>query len=162
MKEQDKMPLIPIFDIGLNKLDYEKVEEHLINGGHFTEYFKMFDFFDCDYKFEEKPDYDKYSLHSKFNKIIGEFKQGCRYELIIGQSGCFYRITMKKWSISLLYDALKFAGSFNKEIENICKQYVFTPYAVSHFSDGDYFVSEAKYKEARCYCKSTEILNNTQ
>lgn len=162
MKQQEIMPLIPIFDIGSNKLDYGKVKEHLITKqGQFTEFLKSYGFFCGDGKFQEKPDWDKYSLSIKFTKYFGGIKQGCKYELFIGQSGCFYRIKMEKFNPFLLHNALEFIGQFNKEIENICKQYVFTPYSVSHYADGDYFARKTDYEKEKRYCSSVEILNNT-
>ena len=164
MKQQEKMPLIPILETGSNKLDFSKVEKHLrTEQGMFTEFMKSYDFSSISYRFDEKSDCDKYSLDVMYEKWFGEIRQGCRYELFIGQSGCFYRIVMPKQpKLSLVYDILKFIGEFNKEIEKICKQYVFTPYSVSHWSDGDYFARKEEYEEEKRLCSFVEILNNNE
>lgn len=144
-----KYQLISLIEMGDLKLDYDTLEKTMLGKyGNGTLVFENFNFFDWNYKFSERKENDKYSL----NAAISMYPK--KYYYVIGQSGLFLKIDE-----NTSYAEISNIIAESKRIIDFCKLFLTKPFGVVHFSDGDYYITNASacrhYKS--CFNPNREI-----
>lgn len=148
MKEKDEQ-LVALVDISPQKLDCYTIERFLIDErGRATTAGNNLKLF-CWGVYKKQNSDQVYDLSSEIVFVTGKknTKKGtaeCEYSrVILGQSGAFLKV-----AIDTPYIEVERIRQILQPLAEICKLCAFHPYAVAHYSDGDYFVSKEEYDQS--------------
>lgn len=147
MKKKNEQ-LVALVDISPKKLDYYTIERFLIDErGKVTTAGNNLKLF-CLGVYKNQNSDQVYDLFYEIDFVTGEksTKKGtveCEYSrVILGQGGAFLKV-----AIDTPYVEVERIRQILQPLAEICKLCIFRPYAVIHYSDGDYFVSKEKYDQ---------------
>jgi hypothetical protein len=157
MKRKKEYILIPLIDMNKMKLDARELKKVLIYcNGRGTDAWKNFDFSSISGDFEEKDESQKYTLMYEITKRFETIKQlRDDYCFVVGQSGLFLK-TDKSKSYEKVSEEISEAKSFTE----FCKPFLFKPYAIEHWSDGDYYISKEEYLRTPKWMVDMEIIES--
>lgn len=147
MKKENEQ-LVALVDISPKKLDYYTIERFLIDErGKATTAGNNLKLLGLGVYKNRNSD-QVYDLLHEIDFVTGKknTKKGtakCEYSrVILGQSGAFLKV-----AIDTPYVEVERIRQILQPLAEICKLCAFRPYAVAHYSDGDYFVSKEEYDQ---------------